>query len=173
MPFRERKTDQGSFTPPFPPSNRRASGGVAPPPSAMHVDSVLGGNADQKRLTPPFLPDQWLNRGWRGPASNRVLIREFAYALLPRSIKRRAQGGSRSSLSVELGRSSVCLELVELVELGVEVERRVAEWSRDAEEGSGVRVRRSRCGPETPLAGRSVRHSPLLTPSINNSPHPR
>ena len=61
------------------------------------------------------------------------------------------------------------VELVERVELGVEVEGQVAEWSRDAEEGSGVRVRRSRCGPETPLAGRSVRHSPLPTPSINNS----
>ena len=58
-------------------------------------------------------------------------------------------------------------------ELGVGVEGRVAEWSRDAEEGSGARVRRSRCGPETLLAGRSVRHSSLPTPSINNSPHPR
>ena len=65
------------------------------------------------------------------------------------------------------------VELVERVELGVEVEGQVAEWSRDAEEGSGVRVRRSRCGPETPLAGRSIRHSPLPTPSINNSPPSR
>ena len=54
----------------------------------------------------------------------------------------------------------------------MEVEGQVAEWSRDAEEGSGERVRRSRCGPETALAGRSVCHSPLPTPSINNSPHP-
>ncbi len=45
------------------------------------------------------------------------------------------------------------------VELGVEVEGRVAEWSRDAEEDSGARVRR--CGPETPLAGRSASHTPL------------
>ena len=51
----------------------------------------------------------------------------------------------------------------------MEVEGRVAEGSRDAEEGSGARVRRSRCGPETPLAGWSVCHSPLPTPSINNS----
>ena len=47
------------------------------------------------------------------------------------------------------------MELVELVELGVEVEGRVAEGSRDVEEGSGARVRRSRsrdpaCGTERP-----------------------
>ena len=67
----------------------------------------------------------------------------------------------RSFVVVEV----VCLELVE-------VEGRAAEGSRDAEEGSGARVRRSRCGPETPLVGRSVRHSPLPTPSINNFPFP-
>jgi len=33
------------------------------------------------------LPDQWLNRGWRGSASDRVLIHKFAYTLLPLSIK--------------------------------------------------------------------------------------
>ena len=40
-------------------------------------------------------------------------------------------------MSVELGRSSVCLELVELVELGVEVEGRVAEWKQGR--GRGLR----------------------------------
>ena len=38
--FPREKTDQGSFTPPFPPSNGRAWGGMAPPPSALYVDSV-------------------------------------------------------------------------------------------------------------------------------------
>jgi len=76
-----------------------------------------------------------------------------------RLLLRRLLSVPRSFVVVEV----VCLELVE-------VEGRAAEGSRDAEEGSGARVRRSRCGPETPLVGRSVRHSPLPTPSINNSP---
>ena len=62
-----------------------------------------------------------------------------------------------------------CREELVCLTRGAKVEGRVAEGSRDAEEGSGARVRRSRCGPETPLAGRSVCHSPLPTPSINNS----
>ena len=54
------------------------------------------------------------------------------------------------------------MELVGLVELGVEVEGRVAEGSRDAEEGSGARVRRSRCGPEATLRPASVEdHGPF------------
>ena len=54
--FPGEETDQGSFTPPFPPSNGRASGSVAPPPSAMHVDPFLETETDQKRLTSPFWP---------------------------------------------------------------------------------------------------------------------
>ena len=67
-----------------------------------------------KEAHAPFLPDQWLTKGWRGPASNCVLIRKFAYTLLPRSIKRRAQGGSRSCL-VCLSRGTRLVSLVELV----------------------------------------------------------
>ena len=54
--FPGEETDQGSFTPPFPPSNGRASGGVAPPPTAKQMDPFLERETDQKVFTPPFCP---------------------------------------------------------------------------------------------------------------------
>ena len=82
-------------------------GAVWPRLQARCMWIPFGRKCGSKEVHAPFLPDQWLNRGWRGPASNRVLIREFAYALLPRSIKRRAQGGLRS-----LSWNSSCLVFV-------------------------------------------------------------
>ncbi len=54
MPLLERKSDQGRFTPPFPPSNGRASGGVAPPPSAMDVNSSQEGIQIKRGSCPLF-----------------------------------------------------------------------------------------------------------------------
>ena len=98
------------------------------------------------------MPDQWLNRGWRGSASDRVLIHKFAYTLLPLSIKLvspcvsewvargwlfvgrwRLLGGLVVALVVVVS-SLVALVVSSLVsgrvELEVEVEGRVAEVRR-------------------------------------------
>ena len=53
--FPREETDRGSFTPPFPPSNGRAWGDVAPPPRRV-CEFRLGKITDQNRLTPPFCP---------------------------------------------------------------------------------------------------------------------
>ena len=58
-----------------------------------------------------------------------------------------AENAGKSSRKTWLVESAV--EDIRETELGVE--GRVAEWSRDAEEGSGARVRQSQCGPEAPL----------------------
>ena len=122
-----------------------------------------------KEAHAPFLPDQWLNRGWRGSASDRVLIQIFAYAGYKRGVHSRVQSSSSGLAS----RSSSGLLLDARLTSSERSSLRLASGLRcyeSAHPGPWCRRRRRRVsrvpgrtarGPETASAGRSIRHPPL------------
>ena len=194
MPFREKKRIRGASRPLFlrPIGERRA---VWPRLQARCMWIPFWRKFGSKEAHAPFLPDQWLNRGWRGPASNRVLILVFAYTLLPRSIKRRARGGSRSFVLsfvfCLVGWVEVCLprgtRLVKSVppSSSPELGRRGTRGARSGGRGASRGVEQGRGGglrgessPESvrsrdPASGTERLPFPSPHPDHQQFPHPR
>ena len=164
MPFRGRKRIRGASRPLFLcPMGER--GAVWPRLQACCMWIPLGQKCGSKEAHAPFLPNQWLTKGWRGPASNCVLICIFAYMLRPRSIKTRARGGLRSGRRI----GSVCLSCrLELVCLTRGARSEGRGTSRGGKQGRGRGLR----GESSPESVRSRDPTSGTERPPFPSPHP-
>ena len=125
------------------------------------------------------MPDQWLNRGWRGSASDRVLIQIFAYAGYKRGVHSRVQSPlllgslhvllldarltSSERTSLRLASALRCYESAHPEPYCRRRRRRASLLP-----GAGTNSPRSRDG----IGGTKHPPSSPLTPSINNFPPP-